>query len=289
MNHRLRLMVFLLIQLSLFVVSLDYVQAGQAIFSDSTFDDADWSLTKVSGNSTGQGSVEAMQSTVGGNPGPYRETTVEVLSFSSNVVGGNNLSSQFVYDPSVSGAIEYIDVSYDRILISTSASNGAGQLSFPLLVQDGTWYVHPGQNNGWSLMNWQTRTLLGLREENWISAQGDNPDFSADGSAFVFGFQHGNSTGSGINPQGYTTVAGYDNLTFTFTFFNGDVDEDGDVDGLDFLEIQRGFGTLYDDFHLSTWEAFYGTSVAASATTVPEPTTCTLALIAHCLAHRRRR
>lgn len=50
-------------------------------------------------------------------------------------------------------------------------------------------------------------------------------------------------------------------------FLAGDFDNDGDVDGFDFLEWQRnpGIGELSD------WETNYGASIAANALAVPEP------------------
>jgi T5SS/PEP-CTERM-associated repeat protein len=68
---------------------------------------------------------------------------------------------------------------------------------------------------------------------------------------------------------------------------DGDFDLNGQVDGFDFLTWQRDptIGSLAD------WEANYGmvAPLVASSATVPEPTTCTLALAALCLAVSRRR
>ncbi len=73
---------------------------------------------------------------------------------------------------------------------------------------------------------------------------------------------------------------------FLATILAGDFDFDGDVDRRDFLEWQLdpSIGSLAD------WEANYGrvASLAAASATVPEPTTCTLALAALCLAMSRR-
>ena len=67
----------------------------------------------------------------------------------------------------------------------------------------------------------------------------------------------------------------------------GDFDLNGEVNGLDFLLWQQdpSVGSLAD------WEANYGmvATLSASSATVPEPTTCTLALAALCLAMSRRR
>ena len=85
--------------------------------------------------------------------------------------------------------------------------------------------------------------------------------------------------------------------------FNGD----NVVDGLDFLTLQRGLGTvgpsathangdangddLINDADLAVWEAQYGSAPPLSAVSaaVPEPTTSALALAALCLVMGRRR
>jgi uncharacterized lipoprotein YddW (UPF0748 family) len=52
----------------------------------------------------------------------------------------------------------------------------------------------------------------------------------------------------------------------------GDFDQDGDVDGRDFLEWQRGYGTLYDDMDLANWKNNFGYQLSSTFTaTVPEP------------------
>ncbi|MCA9235174.1 MAG: PEP-CTERM sorting domain-containing protein [Planctomycetales bacterium] len=56
----------------------------------------------------------------------------------------------------------------------------------------------------------------------------------------------------------------------------GDFNDDQRVDGADFLEWQRGVGTLYNAADLADWQANFGTlpgSAAPAAHTVPEPGT----------------
>ena len=55
-----------------------------------------------------------------------------------------------------------------------------------------------------------------------------------------------------------------------------DFDDDGDVDGLDFLKWQRGESTTpHSPLDLDDWEANYGAVASFSATSaaVPEPAT----------------
>ena len=65
--------------------------------------------------------------------------------------------------------------------------------------------------------------------------------------------------------------------------YNADYDNDGDVDGADFLKWQRGESPApLSAFDLNLWETQYGTtaSLIAAATTVPEPDCAALLLIA---------
>ena len=72
-------------------------------------------------------------------------------------------------------------------------------------------------------------------------------------------------------------------------FLPGDFDQDGDVDGSDFLNWQRNDGSASG---LAAWEAQYGSpgsSPLASSQAVPEPTTAIMLTIAvACIPFRRR-
>jgi hypothetical protein len=72
----------------------------------------------------------------------------------------------------------------------------------------------------------------------------------------------------------------------------GDVDLDGDVDGRDFLAIQRGFGTQYDASDISDFQTNFGMTSPATAAVgaVPEPGAQALVVIAAAgVAAARRR
>ena len=76
-------------------------------------------------------------------------------------------------------------------------------------------------------------------------------------------------------------------MRFSSPIQPSDFDGNGEVNGFDFLLWQRdpSVGSLAD------WKANYGmvAALSASSAAVPEPTTCTLALAALCLAMGRRR
>ena len=65
-----------------------------------------------------------------------------------------------------------------------------------------------------------------------------------------------NNTGGNIDFNAYSLTSATDMLNPGST--PGDFDLDGDVDGVDFLVWQQGFGTLYDDADLVDWETNYG-------------------------------
>lgn len=51
----------------------------------------------------------------------------------------------------------------------------------------------------------------------------------------------------------------------------GDIDCDGDFDGRDFLEWQRGFPATYDASDLADWQSAFGADSISAANAVPEP------------------
>lgn len=78
--------------------------------------------------------------------------------------------------------------------------------------------------------------------------------------------------------------------TFDTSAPSADFDNDGDVDGTDFLVWQQGFGTTFDTNDLATWQNQFGSTPSnAVIGTVPEPTSMALLGLAIGLASFRRR
>ena len=70
----------------------------------------------------------------------------------------------------------------------------------------------------------------------------------------------------------------------------GDFNADGKVDGQDFLEWQRGYGSLYGPADLVEWETNFGANEAAQvAAVIPEPSSILLVTIALVIGTTLRR
>lgn len=95
------------------------------------------------------------------------------------------------------------------------------------------------------------------------------------------------------NPEnpGEMIQPGFASLAFV-GFLSSDNDGDGDIDGNDFLLIQRGIGSTHDAGDIAAFKASYGATVGAvaSAAAVPEPSALLITAIAiGCLGVGRSR
>ena len=124
-----------------------------------------------------------------------------------------------------------------------------------------------------------------------ISTDSDTFDFGGTYPNFVFGVGQdldnelylvaGPGAGFGSAESGHV-------IRIRAPVTTGDVDGDGDADGFDFLELQRGFGVLYDSSDITNWETNYGTPLSAVAAAVPEPSALFLMLMASFCVFSRR-
>jgi hypothetical protein len=80
-------------------------------FSDGIFTDSDWTLENMPLGVTAQSGAQVVS---GGNPGEFRQVNTISNSFTYMA----NLRTAFTYDPSVSGAISFIDWGIDTKNIS---------------------------------------------------------------------------------------------------------------------------------------------------------------------------
>ena len=189
--------------------------AAQSI-SDSTFADANWTLTQFPGG--GGGSAVAGQASSGGNF--YRTIADQVNT--GGLILDTNIYTPFTYDPSVSGPIAAI--SYSEDVFCVAGCFGAGQSTGPALTQGGFTYVfngslitgpsgtsHPISANGLTAANFAK--VANVTATSYFD-NSQHPDFSAAGAPIQFGFLRANSAGPS---SGYTLTAASDNFQLNIT------------------------------------------------------------------------
>ena len=228
------------------------VSLASSTFSDGVFDPLDWDLTVVV-NDNGGGNVPVQQINSGGNPDEFRRVTTFVETTTaghrSTIFGFHEFKSS-IYDPSVSGAIASLDFSIDFMNIDVHG-NGQG---FALAVEQGGDIYFAGVNHttaaGFMLNTWQS-----LSTPEIVASDFELVDLSVDNLRDPTIHPDFSSSGSPI----------------VFGFHTRDTIPPNVPVGI-FAELDVG----YDNW-------------SVEITPVPEPTTCTLALVALSWAIGRRR
>ena len=184
------------------------------------------------------------------------------------------------------GTFKY-DLSADELLLEVNTLSGAMRL-----LNEGTGsfdldFYEINSTNTSSLVN----SWSGLSGSLTDWAQGGASNDSSLSETNLANFTTLGSSASQSLGTGYNTAVAGQDLVFSYSTADGtdflgqiryvstastpgDFDEDGDVDGFDFLKWQRGESPVplsQDD--LADWEANYGTvtPLSATATAVPEP------------------
>jgi hypothetical protein len=203
--------------------------AGASIitFSDNTFTPSDWSLTTQTKGAGGNAS--AVQQSSGGNPGAYRQVTLNVIGSSDSEVYAFNLKNSATVTPATTGAIISLTYSEDR--------KTTGQEFGPAIEQGSNLYYAYGGSGG--TVGWQSTAMTftaGATTNNLLTAfdtdvsSSVHPDFSANGAPMTFGFAAiDNSTASS-----FTAVSGYDNWAIGVTTNNDSVPEPQNIGTLVF-------------------------------------------------------
>lgn len=187
----------------------------------------------------------------GGNPDAYRR--------SSHLHGGSspndvlswffNFDTSFVLDPSI-GPLNEVSFEFDGIIYSSLS--GSAQFG-PAIRQGGRLFHFDPMASGFGHPVWTPYAFNSLTESHFAPSEPAFPtasvDFSSTGSPMEFGYW--SLTGGFLTASAET---GADNwrLEVNTGPFPGDFNGDGKVDGFDFLEWQRGFGTLYNATHLAS-------------------------------------
>lgn len=181
-------------------------QAQNVTFSDGTFNHADWSLIF---ETSGSGSASATQVVSGGNPGSWWQ--VENVSEDSYVAAYSYMNAAR-YNPSVSGAIAGIDISFDHFTFQVTPFSVHGQGVGLALRQNGKNYYGPFDISyppTWKTLSW---TMIEADQMRTFTDPNDHPDFSSTGSEVTLGIWNYNVKGAYR-----TTGSGFDNFSVSVT------------------------------------------------------------------------
>lgn len=182
----------------------------QATFRDTEFADPDWSLSVFQYG--GGGFVTGGQDSSGGNPGNHRDVT-DTVTYDGTYSGviGFHKSLPSVYDPGVSGAIEFIEYSLDFANTNDGGCGigGDGQ-AFGLVLEQGGNVFDAFKHLTLTSTSWASTGVVRIntRDFRWWSDRVVHPVFSANGGPLTLGFGTANS-----GSTNYCKSAGYDNWT----------------------------------------------------------------------------
>jgi YVTN family beta-propeller protein len=159
------------------------------VITETEFLLADWSIG-------GGGEWGVSQEPAGGNPGAWRRVTHFGPANTVNVL----LRPGAAYDPA-QGAIQTIDVSWDRRLLAESVALEG------FLVQQNN-VIYRTTERAVFLPAWQSDSRVGLVATDFDNGSGGNPDFTTDGLPIRFGYFRRTTTGQ-------TLGHGIDNFVVT--------------------------------------------------------------------------
>lgn len=206
--------------------------------------------------------------------GEWNNDSAEIptIGWDFGETGGFGTTLRYPFEQEIGGGYVAITLAWDREIVKTGGSDDVftvGNFFSPQPLNDLDLYLVP---KGWEdLSEAVARSFSGTENVEHIFAEvpvGDYEivvnQFSGDDQHFALAWRFGNPTPS-ITP--------------------GDFDEDGDVDGRDFLEWQRGESpTPYSSGDLADWQNAYNGGAFSATTAVPEPTSlvflCGFAIVA---------
>jgi hypothetical protein len=190
--------------------------AGTITFSDTEFDNANWTKNvPFAINGATSSDLSGGQVSTGGNPGPYLTSTT-TLGGSAEALERFWALSGATYDPSAQGAVTSVSFSLDH---RQFAGFNAGH-QFGLGIRQGgrVFAVHSFANVLGSFGSWQTLALSALDETDFVVSYAGNTfsttidaDFTSGGT-MEFGIVVGLGNGGATNT---VFTSGFDNFSVT--------------------------------------------------------------------------
>jgi hypothetical protein len=193
------------------------IPAHTATFEDSTFPNSDWDSIKIVDTTGNDAFFDAYQQATGGNPDEYRYVRQE---YTLGTIMVAHLNDHTIYDPSMEGALETVDFSYD--LIHLDPPPGQAMAFSLVLLQDGSYYGGPWDDIYAEL--WTIFEHEDLVATDFTLRAGDgppHPDFSSGGPPINLGYVTANSSTGGLVMR----EGGIDNWTVTLHPSSTGVDE----------------------------------------------------------------
>jgi len=201
------------------------VDENAVIISDDSFDELKWTSLKLL-DDQGNGSFEAYQSYINGNPGEFRGITHD-WDGPGNIVT-THLYDDAEYNPSIQGAIISINFSFDIILTEADSSNSIEYR--PLIYQNGFFYTLTSLSSNLTINNWQHFSFNNLNEGDFelISDSGfEHPNFLSNAPPLKFGIfaRHGTfvskaKTESGIDNWSVSISMGSDSAIADYSIIS---------------------------------------------------------------------
>ena len=182
---------------------------GTIIFSDTLFNNSNWTASIIADNTLGGATVEFGQIDTGGNPGAYRRSKIAWTGGPGQTATVQHLLSGAIYNPSVSGAVNDITFSWSQNGKDTNGTVPGGYYGI-LLLQNGKIFISTpisNTSNTWFTQPGVTASQGSLFE--FPSNYSSHPDFSASGGPMQLGYIVQNSANLSSKPG--TSVVDVDN------------------------------------------------------------------------------
>ena len=211
-----RLRMSCLLSVVLFLMASGTALAGSFVFTDSTFDLANYSFAGPYTNDAAA-SITPSQCSSCGNPGQALQIIAWLPNAGDKVAEGF-VNNTFTYDPSTQGAITSIDASVDKDLSADQNFNSTNTFR-PLIEQNGIFYMAAisGPPQSGLTTGFNTISQTGLTTSDFLQfdfAAGTfgtgTPNF--DGGPMLLGLGQISDLNSGSNIQ--STIV-YDDLSLT--------------------------------------------------------------------------